>query len=87
MQCRWKKHLTPESFALLFEVWIELKRKNEEIKLEGGGKGTFKVRFSFDGTHDVYRSSNSSNYEVLYFELLDVIHPQNEKKMLCLLLW
>lgn len=77
--------LTPESlkklFFLIFQIYLE------KMKFILPSNKELLVRFSCDGTHDVYKSSDNNNYEVLYFQFLNIEHPQNENSVfpLCIL--
>ena len=74
-------HLTPSSFAQLFSSIISHYIKRNELIFSSHKNipNSLSVRFSFDGTHNVYRSSSEKNFEILYFQFLDVVDPQHEK--------
>jgi hypothetical protein len=74
-------HLTSESFENLFNTILDIYIKKKYIILSIFKKNfnTLSVRFSTDGTSDVYRSAHKENFEVLSFQFLDVLHPQHPK--------
>jgi hypothetical protein len=72
-------YLQSESFKNLFFQILQYYIKLGLLKISNQKRDPNKitVRFSFDGTYDVYHEPQSENFELLYFQFMDLDHPHD----------